>query len=68
MTDMFWLNNPTILLNRKYITEIWPTQELSMIRPNLMLSSRLVIVLTILGYVCTRSLNILISAAVTLVM
>ena len=66
MTNTFWLNNPTILLNRKYITEIWPTKGLDD-AAKLNAISRLVIVLTILGYLCTRSLNILISAAVTLV-
>tara|TARA_Y100001970_G_scaffold283619_1_gene399267 strand:- start:37 stop:696 length:660 start_codon:yes stop_codon:yes gene_type:complete len=65
MADMFWLNNPTILLNKKYIMEIWPTQGLSN-AAKLNAITRLVIVLTILGYVCTHSLNILISAAVTL--
>jgi len=66
MTNTFWLNNPTILFNRKYITEIWPTQGLDD-TAKLNAISRLVILLTILGYLFTRSLNILISAAVTLV-
>ena len=66
MTDTFWFNRPTILFNRKYITEIWPTQGLDD-TAKLNAISRLVIILTVLGYLCTRSLNILISAAVTLV-
>lgn len=66
MTDTFWFNHPTILFKKKYITEIWPTQGLDN-TAKLNAISRLVIILTVLGYLCTRSLNILISAAVTLV-
>ena len=28
MSDNFWLNNPNILLNKEYITDVWPTENL----------------------------------------
>jgi hypothetical protein len=66
MTDTFWLNHPAILFNRKHITEIWPTEDLDY-ASKLNAVSRLVIILTVLGYLFTRTLNILVSAVITLI-
>ena len=66
MTDTFWLNNPAILFNRKHIAEVWPTENLDY-TSKLNAVSRLVIILTVLGYLFTRSLNILVSAVITLI-
>lgn len=66
MTNTFWLNDPTILFNKEYITELWPTEKLSM-AAKLNAITRTVIILGILGYFVTRSFKIPISAVVTLI-
>lgn len=62
----FWLDNPNILLNRNYITEIFPNKSFSLAQ-KLNAITRLIIVMTVLGYLFTRSIKILVSAAITLV-
>ena len=64
--NKFWLNHPNILLDRDYITEIFPDKSFSLAQ-KLNAITRLIIVLTLLGYLFTRSLKILASAAVSLV-
>jgi len=65
MTGTFWLNNPSILLSSKHITEIWPSDELNY-EGKLNAVTRLVVILSILGFVATRSIKILVSAIITL--
>ena len=43
--DTFWLNNPTILLDKHQLTEIWPFQDLSIER-KLNAITRLILILT----------------------
>ena len=62
----FWLDNPNILLDRDYITEIFPNERFGLAQ-KLNAITRLVIGMTILGYLLTKSLKILVSAVVTLV-
>ena len=62
----FWLNDPNALLDRNHITEIFPDKNFSLAQ-KLNAITRLVIVMTILGYLFTRSIKILVSAAITLV-
>lgn len=62
----FWLDNPNILLDRNYITEIFPNKSFSLAQ-KLNAITRLIIVMTVLGYLFTRSIKILVSAAITLV-
>ena len=62
----FWLNDPNILLNRNHITEIWPNSDFDLAR-KLNAITRIIVLLTILGYFLTKSLKVLISAAVALV-
>ena len=66
MTNTFWLNDPTILFNKEYITEVWPTAKMSL-AAKLNAITRIVILLSILGYLITRSFKIPISAIITLV-
>ena len=66
MTNTFWLNDPTILFNKEYITEVWPTEKMSL-AAKLNAITRIVILLSILGYLITRSFKIPISAIITLV-
>jgi hypothetical protein len=65
MTTPFWLINPTILFKQEHITQIWPTQKMTS-EEKLNSITRLVLLLTLLGYLITRKNKILITGAVTL--
>ena len=62
---MFWLDNPSILLNKKKMTELWPLNKYSF-ECKLNAITRLVILLTILGYLFTRNFKILITGIITI--
>jgi len=65
MSIQFWSNNPTILLNKENIFEIWPSPCMSF-ESKLNAISRLVILLTALGFLVTQSTRILIIGFITL--
>jgi len=58
MSIQFWTNNPTILFNKEYIFELWPTTNMCY-EQKLNAITRLVILITILGYILTMSQRIL---------
>lgn len=62
----YWLNNPTVLFNKDMITQIWPLNIMSA-NQKLNAITRLVIILTLLGYLVTQNYRILITGVVTLV-
>ena len=62
----FWLENPNTLLNKNHITEIWPNSDFDLAR-KLNAITRLIIILTILGYFFTKSPYIPVSAFVSIV-
>jgi len=62
----FWSNDPTILLNKDYIFEIWPTPKMNFDQ-KLNAISRLIIILTILGLIFTISIKILLAGIITLI-
>ena len=62
---VFWFNEPTILFNKEKIMNLWPMSQYSFTE-KLNAITRLVILLTVLGYFCTRAFNILITGIVTL--
>jgi hypothetical protein len=66
MTVPFWSNDPAILLDKEFVFELWPTQFMSH-EQKLNSISRLVIVLSLLGYMVTTTLRILIIGVVTLI-
>jgi hypothetical protein len=66
MTVQFWTNDPTILFNKEYIFELWPTTNMCY-EQKLNSITRLVILITILGYILTMSKRILAVGAMTLV-
>jgi len=66
MTTPFWTNEPTILFNKEYIFELWPTSDMSYER-KLNAITRLVILISILGYILTMSTRILVVGFVTLI-
>jgi hypothetical protein len=61
----FWLNEPTILFNKKYIGSVWPSENMSNVE-KLNAISRFVIVASLLGYLITLNLKIILIAVVTL--
>ena len=61
----FWTNEPTILFNKEYMFELWPTSEMCY-EQKLNAITRLVILITILGYVSTTSTRILVVGTLTL--
>ena len=65
MTIQFWTNDPTILFNKDYIFELWPTTNMCY-EQKLNAITRLVILITILGYILTMSQRILIVGILTL--
>ena len=65
MTIQFWINEPTVLFNKEYIFELWPTANMCY-EQKLNSISRLIILLTILGYILTMSKRVLIVGVLTL--
>jgi hypothetical protein len=66
MTSIFWINEPAILFNKDYILQIWPTSKMSY-EEKLNAISRLIIILTILGFILTTNKDMLLIGAVTLI-
>jgi hypothetical protein len=65
MTSPFWSNDPTILFNKENILQLWPTQQMAF-ESKLNAISRLVILMTLLGLLFTKNMNLLIIGVVTL--
>lgn len=65
MNTTFWTNDPSILLNKIYILELWPTQNM-MFEQKMNAITRLVILLSILGFIFTRNFNLLVIGIITL--
>jgi hypothetical protein len=61
----FWLNEPTILFNKKHISSVWPGENMSSVE-KLNAISRFVIIASLLGYLITLNLKIILVAVVTL--
>lgn len=66
MTTKFWTNDPTIIFNKEYIFELWPTTDMCY-EQKLNAITRLVILITILGYILTMSKRVLVVGILTLV-
>jgi hypothetical protein len=62
----FWLTDKTILLNKKYITNVWPQKQMDN-NEKLNSITRLVIYMTILGYLFTNNKKIVISGILTII-
>jgi len=61
-----WVSNPTVLLDKNTLFEIWPTQQMCYER-KINAMSRLIIILTILGFILTRSMKIVVVGFITLI-
>ena len=55
----FWIDDPTVLFNSKYITELWPYSSMSM-NEKLNAITRFIILVTLLGYMCLNRYIVLI--------
>jgi hypothetical protein len=65
MSIQFWTNDPTILLNKDYIFELWPTPNMCY-NQKLNAITRLIAILTILGFAITMSVKILFVGVATI--
>jgi len=57
MSTSFWSNDPTIIFNNKHIFEIFPTTNMSY-EQKLNAVTRLIIIITLLGYFFSRNMKI----------
>jgi hypothetical protein len=67
MTIPFWSNDPSILFKREYILEIWPMTNMTY-EQKMNAITRLILIITILVYIFTQSLRILIIGIITIVL
>lgn len=65
MSIQFWTNDPTILLNKDYIFELWPTPNMCY-NQKLNAITRLIGILTIVGFAITMSVKILFVGVATI--
>ena len=65
MTTQFWSNDPTVLFNKDSIFELWPTTDMCY-EQKLNAITRLIVLITILGYISTMSTRILVIGFLTL--
>ena len=61
----FWGTNPNIILDKKYITELWPSNEMSY-NQKLNAISRTIIFLTFIGLFIKNRVKVLVTSAITL--
>ena len=62
---LFWIDDPTILFSKKYITDLWPLDEMSR-EQKLNAITRLVLLLTLAGYVVSNNYKIVVTGLVSI--
>lgn len=65
MNIPFWFNDPSVLLNKKYVFDLWPNNYMNY-KQKINAISRFIILFTVLGYILTMSTRILIIGIITL--
>jgi hypothetical protein len=65
MTTPFWYNDPTILFNKDNISQLWPTQQMTF-EAKLNAITRIVFIMTLLGFFITRKWNLIIIGTITI--
>ena len=65
MTIPFWTNDPGILINKNYILDLWPSNNMSETQ-KMNAISRLIILLTCLGFIFSYSAKLLVTGVITL--
>jgi hypothetical protein len=66
MTISFWINDPSVLFNKDYILDLWPTNNMCY-EQKLNAITRLILLLTILGYILTKSQKIIFVGILTII-
>ena len=64
-TIQFWISDPSELLNKEHMTEIWPNSEMSY-EQKMNAISRIIILVTIIGFIFIPSIRILLIGIFTL--
>ena len=62
----FWINNPLILIQKDKLFELWPLSYMST-DEKLNAITRIIILLSILGYIILKNINILASGIVSII-
>ncbi len=62
---IIWINDPTILLNKDHVFDLWPVKAMCF-EAKLNAITRLIILLTILGFILTGSTKILLVGVITI--
>jgi hypothetical protein len=65
MNTTLWINDPTILLHKNYIVDLWPTQNMYY-EQKVNAITRFIIFISILGFIFTMKYNILLIGVATL--
>jgi hypothetical protein len=65
MTTPFWINNPSILFYNEQITELWPTTNM-VYEQKLNALTRLIAIITLIGYIFSSSTRILVAGILTI--
>lgn len=65
MTIPFWTNEPGILINKNYMLDLWPSNTMSQTQ-KMNAISRLIILLTCLGFGFSYSVKLLVTGVITL--
>ena len=65
MSTIVWIKDPKILMNKKYINEVWPKSSMNP-EEKLNAITRLIIVLVLLGYLITGNWTIMIVGGIAL--
>jgi hypothetical protein len=66
MSIKIWFDDPTIIFNKEYIFDLWPTTDMCY-EEKINAITRMVILITILGYILTTSQRIIYVGVLTLV-
>jgi hypothetical protein len=65
VANTFWLNNPTILFDKNAITELWPVETMTR-EQKINAITRLVILLTLIGFLFLNNIKILITGIIAI--
>jgi len=64
-STQFWINQPSVLLDKDDISDLWPMPLMS-VEQKLNAITRLVLLLTVLGFLVTSNINIIFTGLITL--
>ena len=65
MTTPFWSNEPSIIFNKNYIFNLWPTPKMSF-EEKMNAITRMVLLLSLLAFLFTRSWTFIMIGIVTI--